>query len=66
MDILQRISEIRTAKGMSVYVLKGDEVESFIDEIECMSKVRKEFYKNIIRQRYDVIKDVYNTIKRSI
>ncbi len=43
-----------------------NEIESFIDEIECMSKVRKEFYKNIIRQRYDVIKDVYNTIKRSI
>lgn len=42
------------------------EIESFIDEIECMSKVRKEFYKNIIRQRYDVIKDEYNTIKRSI
>lgn len=42
------------------------EIESFIDEIECMSKVRKEFYKNIIRQRHDVIKDVYNTIKRSI
>lgn len=39
-----------------------NEIESFIDEIECMSKVRKEFYKNIIRQRYDVIKDVYNKI----
>ncbi len=42
------------------------EIEGFIDEIECMAKARKEFYKNVIRQRYYVIKEVYNKIKRSI
>ncbi len=43
-----------------------DEIENFIDGIECMSDTRKEFYKKIIRQRYNVIKDVYDKIKRSI
>lgn len=40
-----------------------DEIKKFIDNIECMSDVRKEFYKGIIVQRYDIIKRVYNKIK---
>ena len=39
------------------------EINKFIDNIECMSNVRKEFYKKIIEQRYDIIKNVYEHIK---
>ncbi len=39
-----------------------DEIKSFINGIECMSKVRKEFYKNIINCRYEIIKEVYKKI----
>ncbi len=40
-----------------------DEIKKFIDNIECMSDVRKEFYKDIISQRYEIIKRVYAEIK---
>lgn len=33
-----------------------EEIKKFIDSIECMSGIRKNFYKNIIEQRYDIIK----------
>ena len=36
-----------------------NEIKKFIDGIECMSKIRKEFYKKIIEQRYEIIKGVY-------
>lgn len=36
-----------------------EEIKKFIDNIECMSDIRKEFYKKIIEQRYDVIKGGY-------
>ena len=39
------------------------EINKFIDNIECMSNVRKEFYKRIIEQRYDIIKNVYEHVK---
>ena len=39
------------------------EIKKFIDSIECMSDIRKNFYKNIIKQRYDIIKKVYENIK---
>ena len=39
------------------------EIESFIDNIECISKTRKKFYKQIINIRYNIIKDVYNKLK---
>ena len=35
-----------------------DGIKSFIDGIECMSKARKEFYKNIIHIRYNILKKV--------
>ena len=41
-----------------------DEIKSFIDGIECMSKARKEFYKNIINCRYEIIKEVYEKISK--
>lgn len=40
-----------------------DEIKKFIDSIECMSYIRKEFYKKIIEQRYDIIKGVHEDIK---
>lgn len=35
-----------------------EKIENFIDDIECMPDIRKEFYKNIIKKRYDIIKEV--------
>ena len=40
-----------------------DEINKFIDNIECMSSIRKEFYKKMIEQRYEVLKKVYESIK---
>ena len=40
-----------------------DEIKKFIDNIECISDIRKNFYKKIIKQRYDIIKGVYEYIK---
>ena len=39
-----------------------DEIRKFIDNIECMSDIRKDFYKKIIEQRYDIIKKIYENI----
>lgn len=36
-----------------------DKINSFIDEISCISDTRKTFYKKIISLRYDIIKNVY-------
>ena len=38
-----------------------DKIKQFIDNIECISNIRKEFYKNLINQRYEIIKDVYKS-----
>lgn len=40
-----------------------DEIKKFIDSIECILDVRKEFYKKIIEQRYEIIKNTYENIK---
>ena len=37
-------------------------IEKFIDDIECMSRERKEFYKKVIEIRYKIIKGVYEKI----
>ena len=39
-----------------------DKINSFIDDIECMSSIRKEFYKKIIKLRYDMFKVVYDSL----
>lgn len=39
-----------------------DEIREFIDNIECLSDIRKDFYKKIIEQRYDIIKKIYENI----
>ncbi len=38
--------------------IKINEIEKFINEIECMSQIRKDFYKKIISIRYDILKEV--------
>ena len=35
-----------------------EEINKFIDNIECISNIRKDFYKNIIEQRFEIIKIV--------
>ena len=41
-----------------------DRIKKFIDGIECMSKTRKEFYKEIVNYRYEVLKEVYKKIEK--
>lgn len=36
-----------------------DEINKFIDNVECMSTTRKDFYKKIIEKRYEILKEVY-------
>lgn len=40
-----------------------DSINEFIEKIECISKIRKEFYKKIIMQRYEIIKNAYENLK---
>lgn len=40
-----------------------EKIENFIDSIECIAKSRKEFYKEVINIRYNIIKDVYNILQ---
>ena len=39
-----------------------EEINTFIDNIACLSNIRKNFYKKIITLRYKIIKDVYNIV----
>ena len=39
-----------------------DEIKKFINSIECMPDIRKEFYKKLMEQRYEYIKSVYENI----
>ncbi len=39
-----------------------DKIDTFIDNIDCMSLERKEFYKKIIKLRYEIIEQVYNKL----
>ena len=41
-----------------------EEINEFIDEIPAMSDVRKQFYKKIIKLRYDIIKEVYDKLNK--
>ena len=40
-----------------------DNINSFIDNIDCMSKVRREFYKKIIGFRYNILEKAYKRLK---
>lgn len=37
-------------------------INNFIDNIECISNYRKDFYKNIINIRYNILKETYNKL----
>lgn len=39
-----------------------NEIRNFIDTIECISNIRKDFYKNIIEIRYNIIKNIYENL----
>ena len=39
-----------------------EKINKLIDSIDCISNKRKEFYKKIIRIRYDIIMKAYNKI----
>ena len=40
-----------------------DSINDFIDNIDCMSKIRREFYKKLITFRYNILKKVYKRLK---
>jgi hypothetical protein len=40
-----------------------DEINIFIDSIECITGIRKNFYKKIISIRYEYLKSIYNMLK---
>lgn len=39
-----------------------NEIDAFINNIESISHIRKEFYKKIIEKRYTIIKKTYESI----
>ena len=39
-----------------------EEIENFIDNIECISEVRKNFYKKFMKYRYEILKEVYKKL----
>lgn len=39
-----------------------EKIDGFINDISCISDVRKDFYKKIISMRYDILKKVYNEL----
>lgn len=49
---------------MDIMIDFTNAIEEFIDEIECMSKTRKELYKKVIMQRYEIIKNVHTKLKK--
>ena len=40
-------------------------INNFIDSIEGINEIRKDFYKKIINYRYDIIKNIYNELKEN-
>ena len=40
-----------------------NEIHFFIDGIECISDIRKKFYKEIISYRYNNLKNIYEKLK---
>ena len=40
-----------------------DEINCFIDKVEGMSEIRKDFYKKVMKRRYEMIEEIYEKIK---
>ena len=58
----QKNKELNNAICRIFNKINMNEINDFIDNIPCMSDIRKQFYKNIIKLRYDIIKEIYNKI----
>ena len=43
-----------------------NKINDFINQIEKISNKRKEFYKNILKYRYEIITNIYNILQKSI
>lgn len=52
-------NECNMAIGRIFNNIKINEINEFIDGIDCMSEIRKEFYKKLIRIRYEILKEVH-------
>lgn len=44
--------------------IKMDRIKDFIENIEGMSKTRKNFYQKLLEQRYEMLKNVYDKLMR--
>lgn len=42
-----------------------EKIDNFINEISCIGEKRKEFYKKLIKYRYEIIKDIYNKLNKN-
>ena len=40
-----------------------NKINDFIDNIDCISNIRKSFYKKIMEIRFNILKDIYNKIE---
>ena len=58
----QKNQECNNAVKRVFEKINREKMNKFIDEIPCISTVRKEFYKKIINVRYEIIKDVYHEL----
>lgn len=54
-----RNEECNKAIKRSFVNINIDEINNFIDNVESMSIIRKEFYKKIIEKRYEILKEIY-------
>lgn len=59
----KNISYINNALLRILPNIDTDNINSFIDNIDCMSKIRRDFYKKIIGFRYNILKKVYKRLK---
>lgn len=39
-----------------------EKIMNFIDNVSCLSEIRKNFYKNIVKIRYEILKETYEKI----
>ena len=44
--------------------IKIEEIDEFLKNITCISDIRKEFYKNIIHMRYEILENTYLEISK--
>ena len=56
------IKEMKNDDCNQAIIRMFNKINNFIDNISCMSSVRKDFYKEIIYQRYSIIQMVYNML----